>query len=102
MSYYLSVPHAIYYARGSRRFFNVSRVSGTVDLWSNQRLLSTEEEVRNYTLAAENVLMIRSTSPEHDALDPVSTWRGRILNTASVFKGVDGRVEVLLVKLASR
>jgi 4-amino-4-deoxy-L-arabinose transferase-like glycosyltransferase len=102
VSYYLNVPHALYYGRNEKRFFNVSRVAGTVDKWSNQRLLSTEEEVRNYTLAAENVLVIRSASEKRQTLDVASTWAGRMLDSATVFKGLDARVEVLLVKLPRR
>jgi hypothetical protein len=33
-------------------------------------------------------------------LDVASTWAGRMLDSATVFKGLDARVEVLLVKLA--
>jgi hypothetical protein len=100
LSYYLTVPHAHYYGRNEQRFFNVSRVGGTVDKWSNQRLLSTEAEVRNYTHDAENVLIVRSASPNRQTFDPASTWTGRILDSATVFKGLDARVEVMLIKLS--
>ncbi|MGH7797420.1 MAG: ArnT family glycosyltransferase [Candidatus Binatia bacterium] len=102
ISYYLKVPHALYYDRSGKRFFNVSRVAGTVDVWSNHRLLSTEEELRDYTLDTENVLMIRSASLEGYMLDPASTWPARILDTATVYRGIDRRIEVVLVKLSSR
>ena len=44
-SYYLQREHAIWLPRHTEVFDLHSRVRGTVDLWSDRRLLSTEQEI---------------------------------------------------------
>jgi hypothetical protein len=97
VSYYLGRPHAVYYERSGRRFYNVSRARGTIDLWSNQRLLSTEKDLRAYAGCADQVLLIRS-SEERNELDLDKVWPER-LSDSPVFTSVDGRIEVVVVRL---
>jgi hypothetical protein len=99
VSYYLGGAHAVYYHRNDNRFYNVSRVGGTVDLWSNQRLLSTEEEVRAYTRCSKRVLFIRKRIEEESALDVGSVWNGRMISADQAYKSLDGRIEVIVVTL---
>jgi hypothetical protein len=98
VSYYLGRPHAVYYERSGRRFYNVSRASGTVDLWSNQRLLSTDEELRSYTRCADQVVFIRS-SQDRNELDFAKIWPVRLASAAPAFTSIDGRIEAVVVKL---
>ena len=66
-SRYIDRPHAVYYSRAHGRFANVSRQSGTIDLWSNQQLLSTPEEFQAYARQARSIWVVRSlVSEQHD------------------------------------
>jgi hypothetical protein len=98
VSYYLGRPHAVYYERSGRRFYNVSRAGGTVDLWSNQRLLSTDEELRSYARCADQVVLIRS-SQDRNELDFAKIWPVRLASAAPAFTSIDGRIEAVVVKL---
>jgi hypothetical protein len=98
VSYYLGRPHAVYYERNGRRFYNVSRSAGTVDLWSNQRLLSTDEELRSYTRCVDKVVLIRS-SENGSQLDVEKIWPVRVAVAAPAFTSIDRRIEVVVAKL---
>jgi hypothetical protein len=50
-SYYIDGSHAVYLERGGDRFRNVARRQGTLDYWSGQRLMSTPDELAEYTRA---------------------------------------------------
>lgn len=78
VSFYSECPHAVYYDRLDSRYDNVSREHGTVDVWSNERLLSTEGDLREYTGNASAVFIV--TGPKGKlAIDlenvfPSSVW----------------------------
>lgn len=61
-SYYLDRSHDIFHACDSDGFENVARNEGTVDFWSGQRLLSTDDELRRYTAQSSIVLVLRRRS----------------------------------------
>jgi hypothetical protein len=98
VSYYLGRPHAVYYERSGRRFYNVSRVSGTVDIWSNQPLLSTDEDLRSYTRCVDKVVLIRS-SENGNQLEVEKIWPVRVAVAAPAFTSIDRRIEVVVAKL---
>lgn len=98
ISYYVDRPHAVYLDRRAHRFPNVSRERGTVDFWSGQRLLSTGEDVANYTRCAERVWIVRMAN-ERKWLEPGEVWGGRLRDTGQAFVSPDGAVEVLRVDL---
>lgn len=99
VSYYLTVPHGVYYDRKDPRFYGVSRRRGTVDIWSNQRLLSTPNDLREYTRCAANVWIVRATPPAPQAFDVHEVWGEQVVRTAEAFRSVDRRLEVRLVEL---
>jgi hypothetical protein len=115
VSYYLEREHAVYIPRHTPfRFDNVSRVQGTVHLWSNQRLLSTHEEVREYTRGAETVWLVRYSGPGRDPngagrplvgevraveFHPEEIWGDRLIAAERRFVGEDGRIEVVRLQL---
>jgi hypothetical protein len=100
ISYYLDAPHAVYYGREDPRFADVTREGGTRELWSQQRLLSTPAELRAFTAGATRVLLARSTLPARQAFRPEAVWGSRLRTVASRFRSVDGRLEVVEVRLA--
>lgn len=100
-SYYLSRPHAVYYPRDGARFRLVSRERGTIDLWSNQRLLSTPEGLKAYTRGAEDLWLIQEVKPSTPLLPDLETlWGERLRSIERAFVGRDGRIEVLHIELA--
>jgi Dolichyl-phosphate-mannose-protein mannosyltransferase len=98
ISYYLSRSHALYYDRNGRLFYNISRIGGTVDLWSNQRLLSTAKELQAYTQCSTRVLIIQSKS-EKRSLELDDIWKNRLLRAERAYNSIDGRIEVIAVQL---
>jgi hypothetical protein len=99
VSYYVRKPHAVYYDRSNRRFTNVSRSQGTVDLWSSRPLLSTAEDLRSFTRSASTVWLVRAHDPSSLRFDPGEVWRDRMVQTTLQYVGRDGAVEVLQVEL---
>jgi hypothetical protein len=102
VSYYLKREHAVYYERRGLQFANLSRQRGTVDLMSNNRLLSTMEELQEYTAGARTVWLIRRSGPEAQqpfALQKV--WHGRLQDVSRVFLSSDRRIEVLQLQLTA-
>lgn len=57
-SRYIGSPHAVYYPRKGDRYPRVSRESGSIDLWSNQQLLSTPEELQEYAHQASSLWVV--------------------------------------------
>ena len=99
VSYYLKEEHAVYYSRNGDRFSNVSRERGTVDLWSNNQLLSTKQNLREYTKEITTVWLIRSSSPEMQRFRIEEVWDTRLKSVSRMFLSIDGRIEVVQVKL---
>jgi hypothetical protein len=103
---YLDLPHALYLARGSHEFDNVSRASGTVDFWSGRRLLSTPEELCRYTARARRVWLVRSANPRGiywlaPPFEPEDVWGARIVSTTVAHRSADDEIEVLRVDLGA-
>lgn len=98
VSYYLNRPHGIYLDRSGDRFSNVSRHGGTVDFWSGERLLSTEEDVRSFTRCAREVWLVRMAD-QRAWVQPDSVWASRLTDAKTVFEGRDGAVEVLRIEV---
>jgi hypothetical protein len=114
VSYYVERAHAIYIPRETQKFRGVSRVRGTVHLWSNQRLLSTFDEVREYTHSAQDVWLVRFRDPRRDPTGPRrrflseywappfpegEIWGDRLVTADRKFIGEDGRIEVVSIRL---
>jgi hypothetical protein len=96
-SYYLDAPHAVFYARDSDRFPRVSRKGGTVDLWSGQRLLSTDDDVREYADGQAEVWILRSV--RYHPFDVDSVWGEASGSVERSYLGPDGFAEVLHLDL---
>jgi hypothetical protein len=102
VSYYLQRKHAVYYDRQGGRFYNLSRAQGTVDMMSNNRLLSTAEELREYTAGIRTVWLVRPSVPEEQQpLRLHKVWNGQLHDASRVFLSRDGRIEVLRLQLAT-
>ena len=100
-SYYLQREHAIWLPRNTEVFDLHSRVRGTVDLWSDRRLLSTEQEIADYTRTASDVWLIRSIDPAFpwEVPDPHRIWGDRVAEQSRSFVSRDGRIEVVHLRL---
>ena len=102
-SYYVDMPHAIFYRRDGDRFQNVARRGGTVDFWSGQRLLSTDEDLREYTRRSPVVWVLRRAEPafqRYPAFDIEAVWGDRLRGVERLYIGEDGAVEVLRLELS--
>ena len=103
LSYYLKQNHAIYYHRRRRgRFKSISRARGTLELWSGNRLLSTEKELKEYTRGITTVWIARRKHRKRRRRHHFRAQeflKDRLENTSRMFLSTDGRIEILLVKL---
>jgi hypothetical protein len=96
---YLKSEFAMYWPRESSTFPIVSREGGTREMWSGRRLLSTIEEVADYTRGSERVwLVVKGKSIGH-RLDPEAVWPGRVKDVQVYGPGRDGRIEVWRIDL---
>ena len=102
VSYYLEREHAIYFGRDTSDFLLSSRERGTRELWTNNRLLSTPEELAAYTKAAREVWVVRwvDDPSEFKDVDLATVWAGRAPELSRAFLGEDGRIEVIRARLA--
>jgi hypothetical protein len=101
-SYYLHMSHAVFYPRNSDRFPNVTRSQGTVDFWSGQRLLSTDDELRRYTSQSSVVWVLRRAEERFQrfpAFDIDGVWGERLGGVDRLYISEDGAVEVLRLEL---
>ncbi len=99
VSHYLNVDHAVFYPRGRPIFAGISRERGTRDLWSQRRLLSTEEELRNYAASARTIWLVRLAGATKQSFNVSDVWKDRVMDVNLEFTGVDGRVEVVSIVL---
>ncbi|HXV35844.1 MAG TPA: glycosyltransferase family 39 protein [Myxococcota bacterium] len=99
LSHYLATDHAIFYPRGRPLFGRVSRAQGTRELWSQRRLLSTDDELRAYTDGADRFWVARLANPEQQPFRVEDVWADRLVGSAREYLSVDGRVEVISVLL---
>lgn len=99
ISHYLGREHTVYLDWRGHRFSNVSRERGTLDIWSNQRLLGTLAEVNDFTRCVQGDVWIVRTQRETRWLDPSAVWRHQLASAESVFQNPDGSQEVLRVSL---
>jgi hypothetical protein len=97
VQHYLNTDCALYLDRTDPRFTLVSRVSGTVDLWSGERLLSTTRELQDFTSAADRVWIVRAVGDSLVEVDRV--WGTRVSATWVAHTSSDKRIEVLGVNL---
>jgi hypothetical protein len=100
-SYYLQREHAIWLPRHTEVFDLHSRARGTVDQWSDRQLLSTEQEIADYTRTASDVWLIRSIDAAYpwEEPDPARIWGDRLVEQARSFVSRDDRIEVVHVRL---
>ena len=90
-SWYLSTPYAVYVSRDAMRFRRVSREGGTIDVWSKQRLLSTDADLSATCEAASTLWVIRRSGDDRGFCRGV--WAS--VQDTIVDVGADGRVEVV-------
>jgi hypothetical protein len=100
VSFYLDVAHAVYYSRTSNLYWDHSRAEGTIDLWSNQPLLSTPTDLQKYTGCARTVWLVRAASPERQPFEIEAVWQERLVHASEVFRSTDNRLAVMRVELA--
>lgn len=98
LSYYLDIEHAVYHDRSGGRFPIVSRERGRLDLWSDQRLLSTPEELLAYAAPAEELWLVRGTDLRPGAVDLAALPDGRLVEIGRETVGRDGRIEVIRLR----
>lgn len=97
VQYYLNADCALYLDRGDSRFAIVSRQLGTKDLWSGERLLSTERDLLHYTQGTGRVWLVRSVASSQ--VDVSSVWNNRLESSEIVYTSRDSRIEVLRIDL---
>jgi Dolichyl-phosphate-mannose-protein mannosyltransferase len=101
VSHYLDRKHAIYFGRHTTDFVLSSRERGTREKWTNNRLLSTPDELAAYTVSAPEVWIIRwVVDPAFSQVDLEILWADRMPELSRAFLSEDGRIEVLRVRLA--
>jgi hypothetical protein len=101
VSHYLDREHAIYFGRHTEDFLLSSRERGTREKWTYNRLLSTPEELADFTASAREVWVVRWVEdPNFSQLDLAAVWADRAPELSRVFLSEDGRIEVLRVRLA--
>ena len=99
MSFYLRAPHATYYGRQSNLFYDHSRREGTLDRWSNQRFLSTPDDLREYTKCASTVWLVRAVSPVRRPFEVNDVWKDRLVMATEAFRSADDRLAVIRTDL---
>lgn len=73
------------------------RERGTRELWSGRRLLSTFDDMKEYTQKAKSVWLV--LYPGWGSLDPVALWPGRVKSVDVCKPGADKRIEVWKIEL---
>jgi hypothetical protein len=102
VSYYLGRDHAIYFGRHTTDFVLSSRERGTREKWTNNRLLSTPEELAAYTASAPEVWIVRWVVDHHfSQVDLAALWADRAPELSRVFLSQDGRIEVIRVRFGA-
>jgi hypothetical protein len=99
VSFYLAAPHAAYYYRNWNLFYDHSRAGGTVDRWSNQRFLSTPDDLRAYTKCVATVWVVKAVSPVNRPFEIEAVWGKRLVSATEVFRSVDNRLAVIRADL---
>ena len=97
---YLKPEFAVFWPREDIRFRGISRNAGKRELWSGRQLLSTIEEVIEYTQNADTVwLLVLGLRADPLRLDPEVAWPGRVQNVVVYRPGRDERIEVWRIEL---
>lgn len=99
VSHYLLREHAVYLDQRGSRFRNVSREHGTVDVWSNRRLLGTPNELRDFTRCTEQAVWIVQSLDEKRWLQPLEVWGPQIREVETKYVSPDQSLEVVRVSL---
>jgi hypothetical protein len=101
VSYYLDRKHAIYFGRHTTDFLLSSRERGTRELWTDNRLLSTPDELAAYTASAPEIWIVRwVVDPGFSQVDLEAVWADRAPELSRMFLSQDGRIEVVRARLA--
>jgi hypothetical protein len=101
VSHYLDREHAIYFGRHTEDFILSSRERGTREKWTNNRLLSTPDELAAFTASAREVWIVRwIVDPNFSQVDLDAVWADRTPELSRVFLSEDGRIEVIRARLA--
>lgn len=85
VSEYLKYEHAFYYSRDDPRFAGVSRDRGTVDLWTGYPLLSSYEELRDFSATSDTVWVVWPTDLALHYFEIDEVWQDRPIQSERVF-----------------
>ncbi|MBW2662028.1 MAG: hypothetical protein JRD93_08605 [Deltaproteobacteria bacterium] len=99
VGYYLKPEFAVYWPMENVSFASISRDGGTRELWSGKPLLSTTEELIEFTQKADKVWLVVLGKNDSLKLDPEMVWPGRIKNVEVFTPGRDKRIEVWKIEL---
>jgi hypothetical protein len=90
--------YASYLLRSSFGFYEWSRERGTRDVWKQQLLLSTPEELREVSRSDQTVWLVRPLWMAAQ-LQPEIVWGERLKLVTQEFLSRDAWIEVLRVSL---
>jgi hypothetical protein len=99
VSHYLDLDRAVFYPRREALFDSVSRERGTREIWSQRRLLSTDEDLLEFTASSEAFWLVRLVDTERHPFRVVDVWKRRPIRLNRKFLSRDGRIEVVYVTL---
>lgn len=98
---YLRHEFAIYWPRDHFAFDSISRETGTRELWSRSRLLSSTKEVRRYAEEAETLWLVLLEGDETLKAELATLWPMEWEHAKVYTPGHDRRVEVWKVPIAA-
>lgn len=99
IGFYLKKDYILYWPREADDYGIVSRESGTRELWSNKRMISSNKELINLTEKIQYVWLVFYPDWRSWKLDPEETWPGRVKNVQTYRPGRDKRIEVWKIEL---
>jgi hypothetical protein len=104
LPYYLhrDVGFAYYCSRegeDARRYRDIARSNGKLELWTARPLLSTEQELRAYTGRIHSLYLVRLVAPSEHDFDINHVWSDRLSTSQRVFLSSDGSTEVVKISL---
>jgi hypothetical protein len=96
---YVKPEFAMWWPRDRFTFTHVSRDGGTREIWSGKQIVSTVEDLIEYTRGADRVWLILKSEEDSLEPEPESWWPGRVENVETYRPGRDGRSVVWRVDL---
>ena len=91
-----------YLDRSEHPFHEQARRRGTVEMWEGGKLLSTAEELRDWSAEERELLLVRRLPGDLPELDPETVWGDRLLGIQQEFSDLSGGVDIVRVTLAAQ